>query len=364
MLRSLLALIVVSATACTAAGEAPEVSETTTPPVTSATTSIAEPTTTEQTVVEPTTTTSPPVPGPDELELVSFPVPPGSGPHDVAPAADGGVWYTAQSGGALGWLDPTTGETRHTDLGPGSRPHGVIVDADGVPWITDGGLNAIVSVDPDTEEVIVYPLPAERPDANLNTAAFDGAGTLWFTGQSGVYGRLDPTTGKMEVFDAPQGRGPYGITATPAGTVYYASLAGSFIGAIGEDGSTTVIEPPTADQGARRVWSDSRGQIWVSEWNSGNLSRYTPETESWSAWRLPGDNPQTYAVYVDDRDLVWASDFGSNSLVRFDPATEQFDVFPLPSDPGEVRQILGRPGEVWAPESAADSLFVIRERNR
>jgi virginiamycin B lyase len=238
----------------------------------------------------------------------------------------------------------------------------VIVDAEGTPWITDSGLNAIVSVDPDTEEVTVYRLPADRPDANLNTAAFDGRGNLWFTGQSGVYGRLDPTTGEMEVFDAPHGRGPYGITATPDGAIYYASLAGSFVGAIGEDGSTTVVEPPTPDQGARRVWSDSRGQIWVSEWNSGNLSRYTPETEAWSTWRLPGDNPQTYAVYVDDRDLVWASDFGSNSMVRFDPTTEQFDVFPLPHDPGEVRQIHGRPGEVWAPESAADYLFVIRER--
>ena len=46
-------------------------------------------------------------------------------------------------------------------------------------------------------------------------ATFDGAGTLWFTGQSGVYGRLDPASGVVEVFDAPGGPGPYGIaTAT------------------------------------------------------------------------------------------------------------------------------------------------------
>lgn len=34
----------------------------------------------------------------------------GSRPHDVAPAADGGVWYTAQASGKLGWLDPATEE--------------------------------------------------------------------------------------------------------------------------------------------------------------------------------------------------------------------------------------------------------------
>jgi virginiamycin B lyase len=61
--------------------------------------------------------------------------------------------------------------------------------------------------------------------------------------------------------------------------------------------------------------------------------------------------------------MVWASDFGSNSIVRFNPITEEFDVFPLPHDPGNVRQIHGRAGEVWGPESAADSLLLIRERS-
>jgi virginiamycin B lyase len=45
-------------------------------------------------------------------------------------------------------------------------------------------------------------LPAERtPYTNLNTAAFDGRGRIWFTGQNGIYGRLNPTTGDMEVWD-------------------------------------------------------------------------------------------------------------------------------------------------------------------
>ena len=47
-----------------------------------------------------------------EVRIESFSVPPGSHPHDVAPAADGGVWYTAQHRGALGWLDPAARLTR------------------------------------------------------------------------------------------------------------------------------------------------------------------------------------------------------------------------------------------------------------
>jgi virginiamycin B lyase len=292
-----------------------------------------------------------------------YPVPPGSHPHDVAPAPDGSVWYTAQNSGELGRLDPVTGETHHIPLGPGSAPHGVIVGPDGAPWITDGGLNAIVRVDPETEEVQTFPLPEGSGYANLNTAAFDGEGRLWFTGQSGVYGRLDPNVGQVEVFEAPGGRGPYGITTTPDGVVYYASLAGSHIARLDLDSAAaTILEPPTPSQGARRVWSDSQGRIWVSEWNAGQVGVYDPATDEWREWPAPGANPRIYAVYVDEQDMVWLSDLGGNALVRFDPTTESFDVFTLPSPGASVRQILGRPGEIWAAESGTDKLVVIRTR--
>jgi len=123
--------------------------------------------------------------------LQEFLVPAGSNPHDVAPAADGTVWYTAQGSGELGRLDPKTGKTHSIALGKGSAPHGVITGPDGAPWITDGGLNAILRVDPGTEKLRLFPLPNGSSNANLNTATFDHSGVLWFTGQSGIYGRLD-----------------------------------------------------------------------------------------------------------------------------------------------------------------------------
>jgi virginiamycin B lyase len=360
MKRSVLTLIMAPILACTTGSGDTTLGPATSPLLSPTSTTLEEATTVPSTTLETTTTARPAAIPPERLVLEPFPVPAGSGPHDVAPALDGGVWYTAQDSGELGWLDPATGETRHTDLGEGSAPHGVIVDDDGTAWITDGGLNAIVAVEPDGDGVTVYPLPDDRPDANLNTASFDGRGILWFTGQSGIYGSFEPQSGEMVVYDAPRGQGPYGITTTPDGVVYYASLAGSHIARIESDASATVIEPTTPDQGARRVWSDSEGAIWVSEWNAGNLSRYTPFTDAWDTWHLPGDGPETYAVFVDDTDTVWASDFGSNSMVRFDPTTEAFHTYVLPHDPGSVRQILGRPGEVWFPESAADNLIVIR----
>ena len=300
----------------------------------------------------------------DSARVRYYDVPKGAHPHDVAadPRPGGPVWYTAQHQGALGRLDPQTGKVEQIPLGEGSRPHGVILGPDGAAWITDGGLNAIVRVDTKTRAVKRFPLPIEE-NANLNTATFDKAGRLWFTGQAGWYGRVDPKTGKVDAWEAPRGRGPYGITTTPSGAVYYASLAGNHIARIDtKTGKATPIDPPTKGQGARRVWSDSKGRIWVSEWLSGQVSVYDPRAAkggAWRSWKLPGAKPQAYSVWVDGDDKVWLTDFAGNAIVRFDPETERFRSYPSDRRNAAVRQMLGREGEAWGAESGTDRLVVV-----
>jgi len=282
-----------------------------------------------------------------------------TGIHDVAPAPDGGVWFTAQASGDLGWFDPKSGRTELIPLGSGSSPHGVIQGPDKAAWITDGGQGAIVRVGWPGREIRAFRLPADAPYANLNTATFDHDGDLWFTGQSGVVGRLAVKSGEVRLSEAP--RGPYGICTVPNGDVWWCSLAGSYIARIDRhSGESTIVQPPTARQGARRVWGDSRGHVWVSEWNSGNLSAYDPAKKTWRTHKLPGSTPRAYAVYVDERDKVWVSDFGANAVLQFDPATERFERFGFPREAASVRQILGRPGEVWLPESGTEHISVIR----
>jgi virginiamycin B lyase len=69
-----------------------------------------------------------------------------------------------------------------------------------------------------------------------------------------------------------------------------------------------------------------------------------------------------YAVYADEQDIVWVTDFGANALVRFDPASETFTSIPLSGPDAAVRQLLGRPGEVWGAMSGLDKLLVVRTR--
>lgn len=287
------------------------------------------------------------------------------GSRDVTSAPDGQtIWTLGQRNGVAGRFDPRDQSMKIVQLGEGSAPHGVVIGPDKAAWITDGGQNAIARVDNETHKVDLFKLPADKPNANLNTGVFDKEGIYWFTGQNGVLGRLDPKSGAMKAWEAPRGRGPYGITLTPQNEVWYVSLAGNHLARL--DRATLqsdIVEPPTQGQGARRVWSDSKGRLWISEWNSGNVSVYDPASKQWRMWKLPGEKPRTYSVYVDDKDIVWLTDFSANAIVRFDPTRELFTSFPSDRAGANVRQMDGRPGEAWGGESGLNRLVRVRTQS-
>ena len=101
--------------------------------------------------------------------------------------------------------------------------------------------------------------------------------------------------------------------------------------------------------------------MWVSFWNTGEVGRYDPLNKVWRVWKLPDADNGAYAVFVDDKDKVWLSDWNVNAIVRFDPATEKFERFPSNRKRSDVRQMLGRPGELWAAESGTDRLVLIKD---
>jgi len=126
-------------------------------------------------------------------------------------------------------------------------------------------------------------------------------------------------------------------------------------------GDALMIRPPKPGVGPRRIWSDSKGLLWVSFWNTGEIARFDPGAKTWNVWRLPRSKEGCYAVYVDDKDKVWVTDWPANAIMRFDPATEQFESLPSNRRNASVRQLSGRRGEVWGAESGTDRLVVVRD---
>jgi len=299
-----------------------------------------------------------------DFKVTYYNIKPGLGNRDVAPAADGTVWFANQFSGTIGHLDPKTGKYDLYPLGAGSSPHGILMGPDGNVWTMDGGQNAIVRTDAHTYKHTIFPLPKERGDVNLNTGVFDQTGALWFTGQNGFYGVLDPATGKIDLYDAPEGEGPYGIALAPNGMVWYTSFACNHIAGIDpKTRQITVVDVPDPRAGgARRIWADSKGRLWLATWGTGELLRYDPADRPWMAYKLPGLGPRGYSTFVDDQDIVWVSEFMANAVLRFDPKTESFISFP--SDRGTVQllQMNGRPGKGGGGEQGASRIISIEAK--
>ena len=150
----------------------------------------------------------------------------------------------------------------------------------------------------------------------------------------------------VEVFPAPRGIGPYGITATPDGEIYYGSLAGSHLGEVDRSSGEVRVH-----RSANRWCGAAAGLVGLPgsplgervERRPGGV--YDPATDSWQEWQLPGDAPQAYAVYVDEADVVWLTDFTRQRDRPLRPdRPRRFVSFPSGEPAAEVRQILGRPG--------------------
>ncbi len=290
-----------------------------------------------------------------------FDVPGVEGVYGLAAAQDGAIWLSGSRNGTLARFDPRSGETKPIALGEAAKPRRVLSGPDGAIWLTDPGRDALLRVEPADGKVETIALPDERKGADLDCAVFDGDGLLWFTGQAGIVGRLDPKTGKIEVRDAPKGRGAAGIAVSPSGELWFASVAGNYVARINRE--SFEIQPaglPKEDQGPRDLSSDSKNRLWVAESQSGNVSCLEIASRSWKSWKLPGDRPRPHAVYVDDADKVWLSDFSANAIVHFDPVTEAFNSVQIDRPGAEVRSLHGRSGEAWAADGGSDRLIRIQ----
>jgi len=201
-----------------------------------------------------------------------YEVPRGAHPHDVAPrrTARSGTPRKVRARSAS--FDPKTGKVKQISLGQVRRRMVSSSAPIARPGSPKAGRTPIARFDPASKVVKCFPLPKEFPDANLNTATFDRKGILWFTGQNGVYGRVDPATAGRGLERRRRAPAAYGITTTlKRARSGYASLAGDPSRQDRHRGGDVAVVPPPPQgrrPGAASVGTP-RGCCGWSFWNSG-----------------------------------------------------------------------------------------------
>ncbi|MCH8029816.1 MAG: carboxypeptidase regulatory-like domain-containing protein [Candidatus Dadabacteria bacterium] len=221
---------------------------------------------------------------------------------------------------------------------------------------------------------------------------FDSDGVLWTSGDSRVFGWLDPSLLDLGdcgiescpseqvaqgwfrvvvdsdgdgVADTPMPGSNYGIIPNPKdGTIWTTAIG--YPSAIKrldpETGMFEIYTPPAPGHGARGIDVDTKGNIWTCLGGSGHVAKFDRKKckqtwgtgdqcpEGWTMWETPG--PQMIGVsdetnegsadfhyynWVDQFDTlglgkntVICNGTGSDSLLAFNPKTEKFTIIRMP----------------------------------
>ncbi|HKS69394.1 MAG TPA: hypothetical protein VJQ45_03175 [Ktedonobacterales bacterium] len=357
-------LVVISAIALTAGGNALTSSRTTSSATATSTPAAPQPT---------ATTAAPSAPAsvlPAREHVYNLP-PPIPGLMQPAVDAQGNVWFGEMSTNLLGRLDPATGAV--TTWKPPNGNSGIMqtaVDAQGNVWFTEQNANYIGRFDPSSQTFRTFPLAkVNGHTSGPQDLAFDHAGNLWFTEVSaGRIGRLDPASGALGAWDVPAPAAgapayPYSLAVGPDGVVWFGYLANGAIGRFDPASQQfTLYHTANAQAQLFAMALDASGRLWFTELEQdaiGMLDTHTGRVEEILVPSTLGTPGGLYAITVTHDGDVWFACSSANALVRYQPASHGFTFFQL-STPASIPYGLAQDGagRLWFTADATAQNYV------
>jgi streptogramin lyase len=264
------------------------------------------------------------------------------GSHGVKVDEQGRVWF--DSGGFLQMVDskdPTLKlNTFRPPQGMGNVGGHIQISPQGYVWATsNGGL----MFDPKTQQWRRFDHP--WPGGNTYGVGADANGNGWWAQMGGLpydeLGKGDLVSGKSIAVPMEPVPGMREL-ATPADLEFYRIT-----------GSQTNMAPMWA-QGPRRMMGDKTGSMWASNWWGNNLAQVDINTHQVKYHYYPNkDHAGLYQPVVDRNGMIWANLMTSDRVTRFDPQTNTWTDFLLPNRGTETRHMAvdnfkDRP-EGWTP---------------
>ncbi|NQV85692.1 MAG: hypothetical protein HQ492_01270 [Woeseiaceae bacterium] len=282
--------------------------------------------------------------------------------HNITFDADGNVW-NAYTGCCIIRTDPRTGDVKVFENNGGGSS--IEVDqSDGTVWYSgditqenSGGsatgtpMSTVKHLDPETGLVDNW---LGRPS---NTQIFDTEGNLWMT--AGGITKWDRRTNSLMRWDVPVLRSdPYGIIVDSKGKIWIAEHYNSGVTRFDPETEEFTFfrltpEEPTS---IRRPGVDSKDMIWAGTWASpgrevdgrnigGALYKLNPETGEIMERRLGIEYATPYKADADPFDNIWVTT--DNYLSKYDQVADAFTHYPMPTQSDSLKTTITREGVVW-----------------
>ena len=265
-------------------------------------------------------------------------------PHDVIVDSRGFAWYASFGEQILGKVDSRTGTVTEYDvplLKP-KMPTGILAarfDEDENVWLGMQFQGGVAKFDRKTERFQTWSLPPELngDHVQINQVSADHHkvdGKVWLQ-DAGTYTvmRLDPATGKFEVFEPFKIPRPniYDVISDAQNNVYFTVFGRENIGRIdAKTGAINVWPTPTKGSAPRRGMIDAQARLWFGENRAERIGMFDTRTATFQEWVAPTPESWPYDVTADTHGDVWAGGEYSDRVMRLDPKTGAITEYLLP----------------------------------
>jgi streptogramin lyase/mono/diheme cytochrome c family protein len=256
--------------------------------------------------------------------------------HDAWPDLEGNLWFTNNTPSkdvSIGRVDAKTGAVRLFKIdapnGNAANTHGMTRDAKGNLWFNvsqtpipnHGGIGR---VEPATGKIEIFVPPADMSGSGgAPTIDVDGTGKIWVSAPDGIL-RFDPATQNFTGFKSPafktaHGTGlTYGVAADRTGHGYWAQMAFDIVDRADPDaGVVQAFEVPPV-KAMQPGLKPAERNLYD---NFAGLDFNTPYPWSEGPRRMGADK---------QGDVVWVNDFFGGSLFRIDTKTLKTSLVALP----------------------------------
>jgi streptogramin lyase len=192
----------------------------------------------------------------------------------ITEGPDGNVWFTEESGNAVGRITPEGVITEFSSGFPYGNPRGITTGPDGNLWVAEAGGNGSITKVTKTGVVTDHEVPTP---GDPNDVAVGPDGNIWYVDPAtNLVGRVT-TTGSFTEFSVDPGADPTAIAKGPDGNLWFTETGSGNIGKITPQGAVTEFSSGLSGSGEPSdIVAGPDGNLWFTLSGEDAIGRITP----------------------------------------------------------------------------------------
>lgn len=236
-----------------------------------------------------------------------------------------------------------------------SNPRGIVYGADGNVWFSEDSGSAIGRITP-SGSVVTYPVTTQNAYFESKSMAVGPDGNVWFcVSTNSEIGRITPS-GLITLFKTPTPNStPVYITKGPDNNMWFTEGGVDKIGRITTSGNISEFAIPTLHAGLAGITAGADGNLWFVEYSGNKVGKMT-RSGGVTEYVLPSASSLPLAIVNGPDGNLWFVESGRGNIgkITLSGSITEFSIPTSGSSPQGITS--GADGNIWFAESSGDKI--------